>query len=122
MRCGQGENTQCWRKGLGEVRSEHGGGEREGEGQTQRWHAASNSSQALPFPGWKQVLNVQVIRLLSRAKVSVMIMRHPSPLQMYIRASDFFPTYRSINNVQIDDEHRIYGAHDLPQQPRVPRL
>lgn len=62
------------RKGLGEVRSEHGGRDGEGEDQTQRWGAASNNGQVLILPGWKQVLKVQFIRLLSRGKVSVMIM------------------------------------------------
>lgn len=84
---GQGEDAQCLRKGLGEVRSEQGGSDREGEGQTQRWVLHQQSG---PAPSWlKRVLNVQFIRLLSRGKVSVMIRQHPS-LQMYRRASDFF--------------------------------
>lgn len=36
-------------EGPGRRRSEPGGGEREGEGQTQRRPAASSGSQALPF-------------------------------------------------------------------------
>lgn len=116
---GQGEDAQCLRKGLGEVRSEQGGSDSEGEGQTQMGAASAVRSCSFLAEASSQ----RSVHQTSEQRESLCNDKaapfSSADVQKSLR---FFPTYRSINNVQIDDEHRLCGAHDLPQQPQVPRL